>query len=196
MFAVIAETPQHTYQVLTKRSLRLRRMADRLIWPPNLWMEALSLGIDRDQINDIFYLGTSTPSATMVADDSPYFPGPEWRVKWASHDPAQANAPLDKIGLTHKDADGYRLRRDGEGRIHLELHSATSFVDFPAIGDLVKRHWQAIGIDLNVQLVEPDLLVRQAVANELMVSAHQVGTDDPFLRPDTLLPVVTNNYRA
>ncbi|MGV7796015.1 DUF5131 family protein, partial [Mycobacterium kansasii] len=29
---------QHTYQVLTKRSLRLRRFADKLDWPDNLWM--------------------------------------------------------------------------------------------------------------------------------------------------------------
>jgi protein gp37 len=35
---VIADTPQHTYQVLTKRSSRLRRLADKLKWPPNLWM--------------------------------------------------------------------------------------------------------------------------------------------------------------
>lgn len=38
VFDVIAHTPQHTYQVLTKRSLRLRRLADRLSWPSNLWM--------------------------------------------------------------------------------------------------------------------------------------------------------------
>lgn len=38
VFAVIADTPQHTYQVLTKRSLRLRRAADQLDWPANLWM--------------------------------------------------------------------------------------------------------------------------------------------------------------
>lgn len=38
VFDVIADTPQHTYQVLTKRSLRLRRLADRLTWPPNLWI--------------------------------------------------------------------------------------------------------------------------------------------------------------
>jgi hypothetical protein len=37
-FAVIADTPQHTYQVLTKRSTRLRKVADRLDWPANLWM--------------------------------------------------------------------------------------------------------------------------------------------------------------
>lgn len=38
VFAVIADTPQHTYQVLTKRSLRLRRVAENLDWPDNLWM--------------------------------------------------------------------------------------------------------------------------------------------------------------
>ncbi|UUV32975.1 phage Gp37/Gp68 family protein [Amycolatopsis roodepoortensis] len=38
VLAVIADTPQHTYQMLTKRSLRLRRLADRLDWPANLWM--------------------------------------------------------------------------------------------------------------------------------------------------------------
>jgi protein gp37 len=38
VFAVMADTPRHTYQVLTKRSTRLRRLADRLDWPANLWM--------------------------------------------------------------------------------------------------------------------------------------------------------------
>jgi protein gp37 len=38
VFQVIADTPRHTYQVLTKRSLRLRRLADQLEWPGNLWM--------------------------------------------------------------------------------------------------------------------------------------------------------------
>lgn len=38
VFQVMADTPQHTYQVLTKRSLRLRRLAGKLDWPPNVWM--------------------------------------------------------------------------------------------------------------------------------------------------------------
>jgi len=38
VFAVVAQTPQHTYQVLTKRARRLGRLADQLDWPPNLWM--------------------------------------------------------------------------------------------------------------------------------------------------------------
>jgi protein gp37 len=38
VFGVMADTPQHTYQVLTKRARRLRLVADRLDWPPNVWM--------------------------------------------------------------------------------------------------------------------------------------------------------------
>lgn len=38
VFAVMAATPQHTYQVLTKRSKRLALVADELSWPTNVWM--------------------------------------------------------------------------------------------------------------------------------------------------------------
>src|SRR6478752_4769377 len=38
VFKVMAETPQHTYQLLTKRPRRLARMADSLPWPKNVWM--------------------------------------------------------------------------------------------------------------------------------------------------------------
>ncbi len=38
VFQVMADTPQHTYQVLTKRARRARRLAETLDWPANLWM--------------------------------------------------------------------------------------------------------------------------------------------------------------
>lgn len=38
VFEVIADTPQHTYQVLTKRSARLPKVAPHLDWPTNLWL--------------------------------------------------------------------------------------------------------------------------------------------------------------
>jgi protein gp37 len=37
VFAVMAATARHTYQVLTKRSRRMRVLADRLPWPDNVW---------------------------------------------------------------------------------------------------------------------------------------------------------------
>lgn len=38
VFAVMNQTPQHTYQVLTKRSDRLLKIADKIDWTPNIWM--------------------------------------------------------------------------------------------------------------------------------------------------------------
>lgn len=38
VFDVMRDTPQHTYQILTKRSLRLARIADKFDWPDNVWM--------------------------------------------------------------------------------------------------------------------------------------------------------------
>ena len=38
VFDVMVDTPQHTYQVLTKRSQRLKKVASQLDWPTNVWM--------------------------------------------------------------------------------------------------------------------------------------------------------------
>lgn len=38
VFQVMAETPRHTYQVLTKRATRLAKLAPQLSWPDNVWM--------------------------------------------------------------------------------------------------------------------------------------------------------------
>src|SRR5512135_2676579 len=38
VFATMADSPQHTFQVLTKRSDRLRLLGARLPWPRNIWM--------------------------------------------------------------------------------------------------------------------------------------------------------------
>jgi protein gp37 len=46
VFATMAETPRHTYQVLTKRSKRLARIAQHFDWPPNVWM-GVSIESDR-----------------------------------------------------------------------------------------------------------------------------------------------------
>jgi protein gp37 len=38
VFGVMEETPQHTYQILTKRAERLRELSAKLRWPRNVWM--------------------------------------------------------------------------------------------------------------------------------------------------------------
>lgn len=38
VFGVMRRTPQHTYQILTKRSERLKDLSSQLEWPSNVWM--------------------------------------------------------------------------------------------------------------------------------------------------------------
>lgn len=38
VFETMGECPQHTFQILTKRSRRLRELSGQLLWSPNIWM--------------------------------------------------------------------------------------------------------------------------------------------------------------
>ena len=56
-FQVMRDTPQHTYQILTKRSQRLRALAGGLEWPPNVWMgvsvETARYAFRMDHLRDV-----------------------------------------------------------------------------------------------------------------------------------------------
>ena len=58
----------------------------------------MSVAINREEINEVSYLGLGTPRAFVVVPDSPYYE-PEFEQLWAQYDPDLANELLDKIGL-------------------------------------------------------------------------------------------------
>jgi peptide/nickel transport system substrate-binding protein len=152
---------------------------------------ALSLGIDRDQLNEALWLGLGTPGSVAPAESTPYSPGPEWRKKWSVHDPAQANQLLDKIGLTKKDAEGYRLRTDGKGRLRIELQAmAGAFINEAQVAEMIKEQWKKIGIQADVKEVERTLLYARVANNELQIVVKQGdGAEQLFLYPRNVLPV-------
>ena len=54
VFEVMVGCPQHTFQVLTKRSARLMELAPRLSWPTNVWMGvSVEDSRVRDRIDDL-----------------------------------------------------------------------------------------------------------------------------------------------
>jgi ABC-type transport system substrate-binding protein len=159
---------------------------------------ALALGIDREQINETFWLGTGTPSSVVPADHNKYNPGPEYRTLWATYDPKKANEMLDKIGLDKKDAEGYRLRSDGKGRLRLEITTlGGQFLQFTQIAEMIREHWKRIGIDLNVQEVERSLAIRRAAANEQQLSAwNNDGSEHLFTFPGHVFPYDPNSLAS
>jgi peptide/nickel transport system substrate-binding protein len=149
---------------------------------------ALSLGIDRAQINEAIFLGTGTVGSIAPPDDNKYFPGNEWRTKWSTLDVAQANQLLDKIGLTQKDSEGFRLRKDGK-RVRVPfLVVAGRITDFAAVGEMIKQHWSKIGIELLIENVTSALAQQRIQANSAVMIGNTVGSDEVFLFSSTLIP--------
>jgi peptide/nickel transport system substrate-binding protein len=151
---------------------------------------ALALGIDRDQINETFWLGTGTPSSVVPADNNKYNPGPQYRKLWATLDVKKANEMLDKIGLAKKDAQGYRLRSDGKGRLRIEIMTlGGQFVQYTQISEMIREQWKKIGIDLVVQEVERSLALKRTAANEQQLGAwNNDGSEHLFTFPLHVFP--------
>ena len=95
VFDVIRETPQHTYQVLTKRAHRLARVADQLDWPANLWMGVSVESFDAvDRIDHL----RATPAAVRFLSCEPLLTraaaaGPRRRSTGSSSAASQDRAP-------------------------------------------------------------------------------------------------------
>jgi len=152
---------------------------------------ALSMGINRDQLNEAFWLGLGVPGSHAPAENMPENPGPEWRTKWCTYNPKQANESLDKIGLTTKDGEGYRLRTDGKGRLRIEiLTAAGSLIPYTQIGEVIREQWRKIGIQADVKEVERSLFFTKIASNEHHIALWvSDGSEQIYLFPRYALPV-------
>ena len=152
---------------------------------------ALSMGIDRDQLNESFWLGLGTPGSTAPAETTIYSPGPEYRKKWCTLDVKAANDLLDKIGLDKKDSEGYRLRTDKNERLRIEFITVSGqFLPYTPAGEMIKQHWKKIGIDVDVKATERNLAFTKTANNEhqLMAWAND-GSEMLYLFARHALPV-------
>lgn len=73
VFAVMAATPQYTYQVLTKRAGRLARLAPDLPWPANVWMGVSVENVDVvHRVEHLSAVPAVVPASPTVCRDVPY----------------------------------------------------------------------------------------------------------------------------
>ncbi len=117
--------------------------------------EALSISINREEINDLIFDGLFEPRQASPVSGSPNY-DPEFETRWAEYDPDRANALLDELGLA-KGSDGIRVRADGNRLDFRILHQyQTGSPEADQIG-LVETYWKAIGIDASQDVVERSL---------------------------------------
>ncbi|MCA0249875.1 MAG: ABC transporter substrate-binding protein [Proteobacteria bacterium] len=107
---------------------------------------ALSLAIDRDELNQVVYIGLAKPSNNTIMPRSELFK-PEYATKWANYDPKLANKLLDEIGLTKKDSQGIRLLPDGRPATIVVEHASEETEDADALA-LIADNWKKIGIKM------------------------------------------------
>jgi peptide/nickel transport system substrate-binding protein len=142
---------------------------------------ALSHGIDRKQINETFVLGLGQTGSAAPGERTPYFPGPEFKTLHTAYDVRKANEMLDKLGLDKKDAEGYRLRADGSGRLQIALTTYVGFLPFTKIAEMIVEQWKKIGIRGDVQELERGLATARLRANEHQIYFEtQWGADNMY----------------
>ena len=152
---------------------------------------ALSLGMDRDQLNETFWLGLGTPGSAIPGPVSPYNPGEaEYRDLWSVHDPELANQMLDDLGLAERDADGFRVRTDNGERLRIEIQASNALLPWVQISEMVAEQWKDIGIWADVVDEERSLFMNRAANNESQISVWtNGGTEILYLFPRHAIPV-------
>jgi peptide/nickel transport system substrate-binding protein len=154
--------------------------------------KALSLAIERSEINETYFLGVGKESSLCPANASPFFNSDRWDQEFGRFAPDEANEILDSIGLDQRDSEGYRLLPSGN-RLVLRIDAVSgSFLPYPEIGETIAQMWQDIGIQLIVDPVERSLWIERSDANEPMMSLFETGE----WNPETVTRLIPENRWA
>jgi peptide/nickel transport system substrate-binding protein len=152
--------------------------------------QALSLGVNRDEINKILYYGLGLPGQNTVLRNPAGHEEP--RMAYARYDPTQANRLLDQMGLTGRDSRGFRLRPDGK-RLDLIVETSGDSTEHTDVLELVKDTWAELGIELLIRPSQLEVFRRRVFSGDAMMSAYEgnfgFGLPTPDMSPDWLAPV-------
>lgn len=129
--------------------------------------KALSLTINREEINQLYALGLARAVQLSPAITDPVYEE-KYSEAYAKFDPTSANELLDSIGLVEKDRDGYRLRPDGK-RLTVSVLVSADWPMHSDICEMLKSYWKEIGVELLIQPISFELRAQRVAAN-----SHQI----------------------
>ena len=168
-------------------------------WEDPVWQQlardvrfrrAMSLAIDRDEINNTLYFGLGEPRNTSVLSNSVAYEE-EFARSYAYYDPDEANRLLDELGLDKRDSAGFRLRPDGK-RMSIVIEYCEADTPKTPTLELVKAHWDAVGVHTTLKLISNTLESERAMANQIQVGIHHADrSTDPlfFTEPYWYAPI-------
>ncbi len=129
--------------------------------------QAMSLAINRDEINELFYYGKAVARQTGPDFSSMLYE--DWMGGYyAELDLERANELLDEMGLMWDENHEYRLRPDGE-TLAFTLEFTPVHLPIGKICEQVKRYWKEVGVNVAVKELARGLLVTRGNAGDLDV---------------------------
>ena len=131
--------------------------------------QAMSIALNRDEINEVGFLGQGIPKQYVGFSPSPSFLDPKWESYMIQYDPEAANSLLDAIGMKDIDGDGMRELPNGE-KLILNMQFATQGVAGEVV-ELIGQQWSEVGIQSTVKEVTPDEYRSSQSSNNLDVGS-------------------------
>ena len=149
---------------------------------------ALSLGLYREEVNEVIYFGLALTGNNGLLPASPLYDERE-RQRWAAFDPEAANALLDEAGLA-RDGDGLRRLPDGRPA-ELIVETAGESTEETDILQLVHDSWLRLGIKLHAKPLQRELLRNRIFSGETLMSVWsgwENGLASAAMSPAELAP--------
>ena len=135
---------------------------------------AISLGVDRSQINQVLFSGLAKESASTVLPGSPLFRD-ELGAAYSQYDPDAANALLDEIGLK-RSPNGTRLLPDGRPMDLIIESTGESSMEADVL-ELVTTDWADLGIKVFTRTSQRDIFRSRVAAGSTLMSVW-AGVDN------------------
>ncbi|MBM3300217.1 MAG: hypothetical protein FJY85_09705 [Deltaproteobacteria bacterium] len=164
------------------------------------FMMALSHAMNRERMNEVLCDGLLELGQATIGEQSWHFQSPEgkkvheeWVHAYIEYDPDLANALLDEIGLSNRDAEGFRAWPDGS---KLEIIFDISFEENAEGAVLLKEDWEAVGLRILLNSVygTPEAELRHTEGKFQLGGLTGMGEFDLFHYPDEVFPI--RPYRA
>ncbi len=146
--------------------------------------QAMSLALNRDEINEIVFLGQGTPMQSTPAEPATVsFITDEQKNAFIQYDPEKSKALLKEMGLTDKDNDGILERPDGKPLVIRLLYSNQGTP--VRLHELARDYWAAVGVRIDLKEVSSDEYRAGANNNELEVTTWKNdGISAPAISQD------------
>ena len=157
---------------------------------------ALSLAIDREEINDVLYFGIATEGNNTVQKQSPLFKE-EYRTRWATLDFEKANELLDEMGLTERNENGIRLTANGQ-ELSIIVETAGESTEQTDALELIRDSWREIGIALFTKPSQRAVFRNRIFSGETLISVWwglENGVPTAEASPSVLAPTSQISYQ-